>query len=109
MARPKLAVKHFIVCQAVSWQGAPGPHTPRTLEGVCYRLGVPRGAEPPFEVGELWSYLRVFNMNAGEATIPFYLALIWNDAPGSPQRVWTRPYASLPFRASRGVVEFARS
>jgi hypothetical protein len=109
MARPKLAVKHFVVCQAAPWEGPPGPHTPRTLEGVSYRLGVPPHAEPPFGVGELWAYLRVFNMNAGEATIPFYLALVWNDATGGPQRLWTRPFAQIMFRANRVVVEHARS
>jgi hypothetical protein len=109
MTRPKLDAKHFVVCRAVPWDGLPGPHTPRTLEGVCYRYGVPPGTEFPFEVEELWTYLRVFNMNAGAATIPFFLALIWNDAPGSPQRVWTRPYARIPFRSTRGVVEAAFS
>ncbi|MBN9117765.1 MAG: hypothetical protein J0I06_01100, partial [Planctomycetes bacterium] len=84
MARPKLEVKHFIVCQAAPWDGVPGPHTPRTLEGVCHRYGVPPGTESPFEVEELWSYLRVFNMNAGAATVPFFLALLWTDAPGGP-------------------------
>lgn len=109
MARPKLAVKHFLVCRAAPWDGAPGPHTPRTLEGVCHRLGVPPGTEAPFEVEELWVYLRVFNMNAGAARIPFHLALIWLDAPGSPYRVWTRPLAALTFRPNRGVVEAAYS
>src|SRR4051812_42462375 len=109
MARPKLDVKHFIVCRAAPWDGSPGPFTPRTLEGVCHRIEVPPGAEAPFDVEELWTYLRVFNMNAGTAAIPFHLALIWNDAPGKPQRVWTRPYTRIPFRPNRGVVEAAFS
>lgn len=109
MARPKLAVKHFVVCRAASWEGPPGPRTPQTLEGVCHRIGVTPGVEWPFEVGELWTYLRVFNMNSGEAVIPFYLALIWNDAPGTPRRMWTRPFARITFRVSRGVVELTRS
>ncbi|MCI0703626.1 MAG: hypothetical protein L0241_21300 [Planctomycetia bacterium] len=109
MARPKLVIKHFIVCRAAPWEGPPGPHKPRTLEGVCHRIGVPPATEFPFEVEELWSYLRVFNMNAGAATIPFFLTLLWNDAPGRPQRLWTRPYAQIAFRSNRGVVEVAHS
>jgi hypothetical protein len=109
VARPKLDVKHFIVCRAAPWEGLPGPHTPRTLETVCYRIGVPLSAEAPYGIEELWTYLRVFNTNAGAATIPFHLALIWTDAPGSPQRVWTRPLAQITFRPNRGVIEAAYS
>jgi hypothetical protein len=95
MARPKLDVKHFIVCRASPWEGTPGPTTPRTLETVCHRIGAPPGTEFPFEIEELWAYLRVFNMNAGEATIPFFLGLFWNDAPGGPQRLWTRRFTNI--------------
>src|SRR5687767_5009491 len=109
MARPKLDVKHFIVCRAAPWEGPPGPRTPRTLEGVCHRIVVPPAAEAPYDVEELWTYLRVFNMSAGAATIPFFLALIWSDAPGGPQRLWTRYYADILFRPNRAVVEAAHS
>jgi hypothetical protein len=109
MARPKVDVKHFVVCRAASWDGLPGPRTPRTLEGVCYRYGVPPGTEFPFEVDELWTYLRAFNMNAGASTVPFFLGFIWTDAPGGPQRVWTRRYAQITFRSTHGVVEAAFS
>src|SRR5262245_53704978 len=107
--RPKLAVKHFVVCQAAPWEGPPGPHTPRTLEGVSYRFGVPPGTEFPYEVAELWSYLRVFHLNAGTGTIPFFLSLYWTDAPGGARRIWARPYAAIPFHPNRGVVEMALS
>lgn len=106
MTRPKFDVKHFLVCRAAPWEGSPGP---RTLEGVCHRLGVPPGVEFPFEFDGLWSYLRVFNVNAGEGVVPLYLGLVWTDAPKGPRRLWTRPYAPVTFRANRGVVETAVS
>ena len=109
MARPKIDIRHFVVCRAVSWEGPPGPYTLRTLEGVCHRFGVPPGTEFPFEVDEFWTYLRVFNMNAGTGTIPFFLTLLRTGMPGTPQRIWTRPYTQIPFRPGRGVVEAAFS
>ena len=109
MARPKIEVKHFIVCQAASWEGPAGPHTPRTLEGVCHRIGVPPGTEFPFEVENLWTYLRLFNTNAGAGTVNLHLGLIWTDASGGPRRIGTQPHVRIPFRPDRGVVETAVS
>lgn len=109
MARPKVEVKHFIVCRAARWEGPPGPFTPRTLETVCHRIGVPPETEFPFQLEELWAYLRLFNMNAGAATVPFHLSLLWNDAPGGPRRLRTRPFAQIQYRPSRAVVEPAYS
>ena len=109
MARPKVSVQHFVVCRAAPWEGPAGPKTPRTLEGVSYRYGVPPGTEFPFEVEELWTYLRLFNMNGGVGSVPFFLALIWQDSSGGSRRVWTRQYARIPFRPNRAVVEAAFS
>ena len=109
MARPKIEVKQFVVCRAAPWEGPAGPRTPRTLEGVCHRIGVPPGTEFPFEVENLWTYLRLFNMNAGAGTVPMYLGLIWTDAPRGPRRMWTRSHVRIPFRSDRMVVETAVS
>jgi hypothetical protein len=109
MARPKFDVKQFVVCRAAPWEGQPGPRTPRTLEGVCHRYGVPPGTEFPFEVPELWTYFRVFNTNGGTGVVPLFLSLWWTDAPGGALRVWTRAFTQLNFRPGRGVIEAALS
>ena len=82
MARLKLDVHHFVACRAVPWEGLPGPHTARTLEGVCYRYGVPPGTEFPFEVEELWFYLRLYPRGHQFGTVPLFVRMIWNDVPG---------------------------
>ncbi len=109
MARPKVDVRHFLLCRSAPWEGIPGSRTPRTLEGVSHYHAVPPGTELPLEIDELWTDLRVFNMNSGDGRVAFYLSLYWLDSPTGSRRLWTRPYARIPFRSSRGVVEAAYS
>ena len=64
MPRTTFTTKHFLACLSVSWEGTPGTKTRRTLEGVGYTLEMPPGAEPPFELDELWLFARFYRKGA---------------------------------------------
>jgi hypothetical protein len=81
MPRPNFSVQHFVACLNVSWEGLPGPNTPKTLEGVCHQYGVPTSTEPPLVFEVLWLFVRLFRMNDVEGYRDFSVNVVWLDHP----------------------------
>jgi hypothetical protein len=107
MARPKFSVQHFVACLGVSWEGLPGPNTPRTLEGVCYQYGVPPSTEPPIAFEILWLFVRLFRTNNAEGSRGFSVNVVWLDHPGGSRLVVRRDLGQLRLSNAHPVADVA--
>lgn len=103
MPRPQFVVQHFLVCQDAPWQGAAGPRTLRTLEGVGYYQTVPADAEMP-EL-DLWAYLRLFLTNGVSGQRRLWVEVYWLDAPEASRRLRSYPVSQVQFWAHSPVAE----
>lgn len=107
MARPKFHVQHFVACLSVSWDGTPGPNTPRTLEGVCHSYGVPPDVELPVIFEVLWLFARLFRTNQKDGSRDFSVAVIWLDNPTGPRLVTRRPLGQVRLSTAHPIADVA--
>lgn len=92
------------MCLAVHWEGAAGPKTKRTLEGVGYHLRMEAGMEPPFEIGELWFYARIFRYGEGRFRKRFRVKIgLWT--PACLKFTWHHQLGEVTTQITDGIIE----
>lgn len=106
MAGPALTAHFFVACRHVSWSGPPGPHTPRTLEDVCYRYRADTPNGFPHDT-EFWLFARLSHTRHREFSRDLRVSFIWHDDPQMRPESWSRPFPTSPFRPAVRVRDVA--
>jgi hypothetical protein len=99
VARPKLAVQHFVACALIKPMRL-GREFAYQLSGVSYVFDVPSDREWPVRLDYLCLFVRFFN---GIGTQNFDVDLVWLDSPDGTEEVFFFPEFEVHFGTSRGV------
>ncbi|HEY3787393.1 MAG TPA: hypothetical protein VGL71_01005, partial [Urbifossiella sp.] len=108
MARPRFHVQHFMACLNAAWEGAPGPRTLRTLEGVGYWHAVPPDTEFPYSELEVWLYARFYRIGdvIDGRRLPS-LVVNWHNAPDGLRKLDTWDLGTVRFSDRNSIINMA--